>query len=470
MVLMKTSATPCRARSRALTLILRAIPLLAAISPTGHVDANSCGATYTVTPGDSLWSISATCDVPITTITRLNLLATYLQPGQVLQMRAPAAPHFYVVQPGDTLSRIAQRLALTPAMLAVQNGITDRNIVRVGAVLRWRLDDVQTTATVSPAPAAHGVSLTAAQTTAIVGPAPAAATSPPPQAEVKDSFRSGHVRASVTYTVRPGDTLWTIAIAYHVDIAALAAANGMSDPNVLLAGITLSIPPATAAAPAAPRPSTMTPNVTMNTYVVQPGDTLSGIGRALGLTTQALAQANALDPALPIRPAQVLRYPVSVHTGPAPAPVLHAPVIVPTGPTGSTPTVGAVLDQQAVAVGVDSALLKAVAWRESNWRMVDAPDGGIGVMQLMPDTVRWLKVFHIPGVWDPHDLTANVHAGAVLLLLYSRLYGGDVARIAAAYHGGMGALLQPYATAEMARYVGTVIAYRRAFLDGTCPA
>ena len=120
-------------------------------------------------------------------------------------------------------------------------------------------------------------------------------------------------------------------------------------------------------------------------------------------------------------------------------------------------------------VGVDCALLKAVAWRESNWRMVDAPDGGIGVMQLMPDTVGWLKRYYIPGPWDPHDLVANVHAGAVLLLLYSRLYGGDMARIIAAYHGGMGALAQLNATAEMARYVSAVLAYRRAFLNSTFP-
>jgi soluble lytic murein transglycosylase-like protein len=131
--------------------------------------------------------------------------------------------------------------------------------------------------------------------------------------------------------------------------------------------------------------------------------------------------------------------------------------------------VGAVLAQQAAAVGVDCALLKAVAWRESNWRMVDAPDGGIGVMQLMPDTVGWLKRYYIPGPWDPHDLVANVHAGAVLLRLYSRLYGGDPTRVVAAYHGGMGALSRPNTTAEMARYVSAVFIYRRAFLNGTFP-
>src|SRR2546429_8227697 len=107
MVPMNTLARPCRARSRALTLTLIAAPLLAAISTAGHVAANSCGDTYTVTPGDSLWSISATCYVPLATITRLNQLAPYLQPGQVLQMRAPSAPHSYLLHPGATARRIA---------------------------------------------------------------------------------------------------------------------------------------------------------------------------------------------------------------------------------------------------------------------------------------------------------------------------------------------------------------------------
>ena len=47
--------------------------------------------------------------------------------------------------------------------------------------------------------------------------------------------------------------------------------------------------------------------------------------------------------------------------------------------------------------------------------------------------------------------------------------GGDPTRVVAAYHGGMGALSQPNTTAEMARYVSAVFAYRRAFLNGTFP-
>src|ERR687885_641594 len=321
MVPMKTLALPSGARSRALTFALLAALLLAPISTTGHVAASSCGDTYTVVPGDSVWGISATCGVPIATIRRLNRLGTYLQPGQVLQLTDPSAPRFHVVRPGETLGGSAQRLGVTPTTRGVQHGVTDRTNVRATQVLHRQFVGMQGAATARPAPAA------------------ASATT------------SGHICPSGTYTVRPGDTLWSIALAYHVAVAALATA---------------------------------------------------------------------------IRPGQRLYYPG-------------------TGDTGSSPAqqVGAVLAQQAAVVGVDCALLKAVAWRKSNWRMVDAPDGGIGVMQLMPDTVGWLKRYYIPGTWDPHDLVANVHAGAVLLRLYSRFYGSDPTRVVTAYHGGMGALSRP---------------------------
>ncbi|HKO24655.1 MAG TPA: LysM peptidoglycan-binding domain-containing protein [Chloroflexota bacterium] len=412
---MKTLAPPSGARSRALTFVLLAALLLAPISTTGHVAASSCGDTYTVVPGDSVWGISATCGVPITTIMRLNRLGPYLQPGQVLQLTELSAPRFHVVRPADPAGGRAQRLGGTP---------TTRAVVRAMQLLPRPFVDARGVAPTHSVPAA------------------ASATT------------SGHICPSSAYIVRPGDTLWSIALAYHVAVAALATANGMTNPDLLATGITLCIPPAPASSPTAlqlpARP--FASGGPANTYLVRPGDTLSGIGQRLGFTARALAQANGLDLATPIRPGQLLHYPGIGGPGSSPA-----------------QQVGAVLAQQAAAVGVDCALLKAVAWRESNWRMVDAPDGGMGVMQLMPDTVGWLKRYYIPGPWDPHDLVANVHAGAVLLLLYSRLYGGDMARIVAAYHGGMGALLRSNTTAEMARYVSAVFAYRQAFLNGTLP-
>src|SRR5947208_16480907 len=209
MVPMKTLALSSGARSRALTFALLAALLLAPVSTTGHAAASSCGATYTVVPGDSVWGISATCGVPIATITRLNRLGIYLQPGQVLQMTDPSVPRLHDVRPGDTVGGSAQRLGVPPATLAVQHGVTGRTIVRAIQLLPRPLVDAQGMAPARSAPAA------------------ASATT------------SGHICPSGAYTVRPGDTLWSIALAYHVALAALAAPNRMPDPNLRPTCITL---------------------------------------------------------------------------------------------------------------------------------------------------------------------------------------------------------------------------------------
>jgi len=449
--LMKTPLASRRARKRALTLALFASPSLALLPvPTpAHAATAACGATYMVRPGDSLWSIGAACGVSPATLRGLNagILGRYLLPGQALRLSpyigsaayavaqgaggataASTGPDNYVVRTGDALDIIAQRLHTSSAALAAANGLSNVNRIRVGQILRWPVAGVYRSAPVTAAVAANGVTTSSAPT------------------------------SSTTYLVRPGDTLSGIALSRNLALGALAAANGITNGRLLRVGSVLRLPlsvgaaiarNAPAAAPAAPAAATTTV-LSSGAYQVKPGDTLSGIALALGLTPDGLAQSNGLNLQMPIQVGQLLHYAVVLYNRPSRA------------------EVGAVLDQQSVTVGIEDALLKAIAWRESNWRMVDAADGGIGVMQLMPDTVNWLKTTYAPGAWDPHNLTDNVHAGAVLLLVYSRMYGGDLTSVATAYHGGMGVVGQT-PTAEMTHYIDTVAAFRQSFLAGTLP-
>jgi len=447
--LMKTPLASRSARKRALTLALFASPSLALLPAPAHAATAMCGAAYTVRPGDSLWSIGAACGVSPATLRSLNAstLGRYLLPGQTLRLSpytgsgayavapnsggATAASYgsaSYVVRPGDALDIIARRLNTLPAALAAANGLSNVNLIRVGQVLRWPV---------------AGVYRSAAATAAV--------------ARVTTSSSSAPASSS-TYLVRPGDTLSGIALSRNLALGALAAANGITNGRLLRAGSVLRLPlsvgaaiaqNATAAAPATPAAATTTV-LSSGAYQVKPGDTLSGIALALGLTPGGLAQSNGLNLQMPIQVGQLLRYAVVLYNGPSRA------------------EVGAVLDQQSATVGIEDALLKAIAWRESSWRMVDAADGGIGVMQLMPDTVTWLRTTYVPGAWDPHNLTDNVHAGAVLLLVYSHMYGGNLTNVATAYHGGMGVVGQT-PTAEMTHYIDTVAAFRQSFLAGTLP-
>ena len=81
--------------------------------------------------------------------------------------------------------------------------------------------------------------------------------------------------ASSSYVVKRGDTLSDIARESDTTVAAIAEANGISNPNRIYVGQELIIPGS-------------------NGYIVQPGDTLQKVARKTGTTVAVLAEANGI--------------------------------------------------------------------------------------------------------------------------------------------------------------------------------
>lgn len=104
-----------------------------------------------------------------------------------------------------------------------------------------------------------------------------------------------------TYTVRPGDTLGGIAAANGTTVAALAALNGIANPNLIIVGQVLRLSGGSAPAP--------TPAPAGGTYTVVAGDTLSGIAQRYGTNYQTLAAMNGITNPNLIRVGQVLKVP-----------------------------------------------------------------------------------------------------------------------------------------------------------------
>ncbi|WP_214795997.1 MULTISPECIES: LysM peptidoglycan-binding domain-containing protein [unclassified Exiguobacterium] len=163
----------------------------------------STNKTYTVKSGDTLYSIARTYGVTVSALAAANNITNYslIYVGQVLIIPGttvtppPTTTVKYTVKSGDTLYKIATMYNTTVAKIAAANNITNINLISVGQVL-------------------------------II---PGTTVTPPPTTTVK-------------YTVKSGDTLYKIATMYNTTVAKIAAANNITNVNLISVGQVLTIP------------------------------------------------------------------------------------------------------------------------------------------------------------------------------------------------------------------------------------
>ncbi|MGI6207814.1 MAG: LysM peptidoglycan-binding domain-containing protein, partial [Anaerolineae bacterium] len=199
----------------------------------------------------------------------------------------------HVVSWGETLSSIALLYDVSVEELLRVNGLANAHLIQVGQIL-----------VIPPS----------------VTPTPDTPPSPP----------AGGGR---THVVTYGESLFSIALLYGVDLYELAAANGIANPNVIQPGQTLTIP--NGQEPVAPAPSGA------REHVVRPGETLLWIALQYGVSVDSLSQANGIaNPSL-IYPGQKLVVPESNGNGnpvtspPTPAPTAEPVVVAPNATPGA---------------------------------------------------------------------------------------------------------------------------------------
>ncbi len=122
-------------------------------------------------------------------------------------------------------------------------------------------------------------------------------------------------QGATVHVVQPGENLFRIALRYGVSLSALAAANGITDPNCIYAGQRLIIPDSGSAPASLSTPAS-------GTHVVQRGENLYRIALRYGVTMSALAATNGIVNPNHIYAGQVLRIPGS---GAYPNPTASAP-------------------------------------------------------------------------------------------------------------------------------------------------
>ena len=140
----------------------------------------------------------------------------------------------YTVKSGDTLYRIARNAGMSVADLARINGISNANVLRVGQTLHFN-KTVQTPTKSTQAKPVTKPSVAKPATTTASNTAHASATKPqvtpaqPTQAtQTTPSTTTTSPSKLSSYTVKAGDTMWSIATSHGLSVAQLQQANHMS--------------------------------------------------------------------------------------------------------------------------------------------------------------------------------------------------------------------------------------------------
>jgi murein DD-endopeptidase MepM/ murein hydrolase activator NlpD len=202
--------------------------------------------------------------------------------------------------------------------------------------------------------------------------------------------------------------------------------------------------------------------------VVQRGDTLSAIAARYGVSLDALASANGLDPSGLLLSGTTLH----IAGASAAAPASASTEMVSTSPSadnGAQPTGEMVSASQvgsiAASEGVPSSLAEAVGYQESGFNnaMVSST-GATGVMQIMPGTWNFIgQNLAGPPPLSPTSATDNIRAGSLLLHSLLNQTGGDTAMAVAGYYQGLQSVQRNGLFPDTQAYVNNVLALRSRF-------
>jgi beta-lactamase class A/LysM repeat protein len=254
------------------------------------------------------------------------------------------------------------------------------------------------------------------------------------------------------HVVKSGETLGGIAAQYGLTVDQIVSLNGLTDPDRLTEGQALKLPqlPQTPARTTAgstaqtgaggTSSASAQPAGRPSEYVVQAGDTVSGIAKALGLSLKALLEANELTDPDRLSVGQKLTVPAGASAPASSASQARAGQPAAAGAGAAPDEASATLDRLAQQYGLDPALLRALAWIDTDGkpRRLDAP-GATGYLTVTEKTFEFIQQTLVKRTLDRAVPGDNLEAGVAYVASMLK-WGGDEARGLAGFLQGPGSV------------------------------
>ena len=231
---------------------------------------------YQLNPGIRQWATHP--DGPHTLLVPVNQVELFKSAVASLEGQTPVTWDRYVVQSGDTLSKIARQFNTQVAALQQVNGIEGSRIIAGESLLIPRAYN-SSAPIISPNAPEYQTGL------ALTGEVPPQGFTPPTR-----------------YEVRSGDSLWRIAGRYNLSASTLAEWNNISTESILRPGQVLMFHSDPAVSQSTDNSSG---NDTIN-YTVKSGDTLARIAKRFGVGVAKLIEWNDIQAENLIHPGQQL--------------------------------------------------------------------------------------------------------------------------------------------------------------------
>ncbi len=248
---------------------------------------------HVVQRGENLYRIALLYSMTYTELAEINGISNTdsLLVGQ--RLLVPASPpaevdQTHIVQPGETLSRIAGLYGADMATLMRLNDIANPNTIYAGQLLdiptntATAAGDTATAASVTPEPAITPANQPESTPELVIFELPTEASPATPTATPTNTPAPTQVAAANTasqnvtvHVVRRGETLYSIAQGYALTVQDIASANGLNDVTRIYAGQRLIVPTSSTGEPtesAVELPEPLT-SITLRPLIFTEGET-----------------------------------------------------------------------------------------------------------------------------------------------------------------------------------------------------